>query len=569
MAYFEPVPRDGHRQLPNYHKFNSNYYDKLILDSIHHPESREEVGDNLQINSARQWWINKFFVKKNGEINHEFYKLYLKYLTKISSEKYLKSFFNLRKNKIKEINAHIYSDYFFYSHSNGYTWGLYYFKKNDLFHRAKVIRKRLETEIKLISAIIDDNKNLVIDIAYQYNTNNPILRLDNLNISSINCNIAGKDEERIINNPININLTTKIKLDFLNPKNINCTSVKINDEKLNKTYLVKIDNLNSSHVFEEFKLNKKNSYLKFFEKENNVLYLKNNVVQISENLIIPKDMTVIINPGQKLILLNNSFIISNSPWIADGREKEIVISGLENNSGGGIMIKNSTERSYFNNIKFSHLSGYNLNSEFIISGAVNFYKTDVLLEKVLFEKIISEDAINIVNSKFNIKNIKFKESKSDSIDLDFSDGFIHEAMFINIGNDAIDFSGSNVDASNIYFEKIGDKMISVGENSNVNLSNIKANKSFVGIASKDGSIVTASNIKMENVTLPFLSYNKKFEYRPASMYVSDIEVSKFQEKWITDKESKIFFKNSSVGKISKNLVSIVYDKNFELLEKIN
>ena len=28
---FEPIPRDGHRMLPNYHKFNANYYKKLYL----------------------------------------------------------------------------------------------------------------------------------------------------------------------------------------------------------------------------------------------------------------------------------------------------------------------------------------------------------------------------------------------------------------------------------------------------------------------------------------------------------------------------------------------------------
>ena len=133
----------------------------------------------------------------------------------------------------------------------------------------------------------------------------------------------------------------------------------------------------------------------------------------------------------------------------------------------------------------------------------------------------------------------------------------------------IDFSGSNVDISNIYFDTVGDKLISVGENSNINISNINAQKSLVGIASKDGSVVRASSIIMKNVQLPFLSFNKKFEYEPATMHLSEINIKNFKEKWLTDKKSKIYHNKSKVGKISKNIIPIVYEKNMELLKKIN
>jgi hypothetical protein len=568
---FEPVPRDGHRQLPNYHKFNSNYYEKTILDSIYFPETFEELGINPQISEGRKWWLDKFFLNKKGEINHDFYKLYLKYLTKISSKDYLESFYDLRKTEIERINAHIYSDYFFHSTSRNYTWGLYYFKKSDLFHRAEVIRKRLQTEKKTISAIIDENKNLIIDVAYPNVPNNPIssIKLSNLSVKSINCNIDKKEEIKLINKPLKVFSNTKIKLDFLITKNTICHSVNINDKKLNQNYFVKIDKINSLHKIDEINSNKKINYLKFFKENNDELYLKDDIIQITENLFIPSNTNVIIKPGQKLILLNNSFIISNSPWIVNGKEKKIVISGLDNNFGGGIMIKNSLKKSYFNNVKFSNLSGLASNNELTITGAINFYKTDVRMENVIFEKTVSEDAMNIINSKFDIKNIKFSQSKSDSIDLDFSDGSMSNARFINIGNDAIDFSGSNVDLKNIYFETVGDKLISVGENSNINILNIKGQKSLVGIASKDGSTVRASNINLKNVKLPFLSFNKKFEYEPAKMYLNDININEFDEKWLTDQRSKIYHEDAEVGKITKNIIPIVYEKKLNLLKSIN
>ena len=138
-------------------------------------------------------------------------------MTKISSEKYLDSFFDLRKSEIERINAHIYSDYFFYSTTRGYTWGLYYFKKDDLYHRAEVIRKRLQTENKLINAKIDDNKNLVIDVSYPRGPGGSPLpfKISNLIIESINCLIDGKEEKKLINKALNIFSKTELLIIIL------------------------------------------------------------------------------------------------------------------------------------------------------------------------------------------------------------------------------------------------------------------------------------------------------------------------------------------------------------------
>ena len=203
--------------------------------------------------------------------------------------------------------------------------------------------------------------------------------------------------------------------------------------------------------------------------------------------------------------------------------------------------------------------------EFFLLGALNIHQSDVDLSKIIFDKISSEDALNIINSKFNINNIEFIENASDSMDFDFSNGKINKVKFLNIGNDAIDFSGSNANVSNIYFENVSDKLISVGEDSDVKISNIKANNSYVGIASKDGSTVEAENISMENVILPFTSFNKKFEYRTASLFLKNIDVSKYHKKWITDENSKIYYDNSSVGKIIKGIIPVIYDKDINLL----
>ena len=79
--------------------------------------------------------------------------------------------------------------------------------------------------------------------------------------------------------------------------------------------------------------------------------------------------------------------------------------------------------------------------------------------------------------------------------------------------------------------------------------------------------VNGKNIFMEDVKLPFASYNKKFEYENAKMFLTNINVKDFHEKWIIDDNSKIFLGNSPVGKVSKNIIQVIYQKNLELLNK--
>ena len=571
---FEPIARDGHRQLPNYHKFNINYYDKLILDSVYETETFLELGGNLQISEGRQWWIKKFFLNNKGELNQNFYDLYLKELKTISDTKFIKKFFKKRNQKIKEINSHIYSDYFFYSSSRGYTWGLYYFDKKDLLHRAEVIKKRLNTKNKLIKATINDNKILVIDLLYQYQNNKfKKAKLDNLKIESLSCyDNLNKNVMIPINRYITTNNNTKIKLPTAIYEKLNCKNVKILDITLNKQYEIEINELNSYFSFKEFKLYNKEKINKYFFESNNKLYLKINNTVIEEDLYIPKNKIVVLRGGQSLKLINDAFIFSDSAWYVNGdKNNQIIISGNNDNFGGGILIEDKVNKSIFNNVNLSYLAGFNnnikkINSEFIILGALNFHQTKVDLSNITFKENTSEDSLNIVSSKFIMKNIKFTESKSDSIDLDFSDGSIQNAKFVNVGNDAIDFSGSNVDIKNVSFENIGDKMISAGENSKISVIGIKGISSYVGIATKDGSTVTASNIYMEKIKLPFASYNKKNEYNPASLYLDNINISEFYEKWVTDKNSKIYLNNKEVGLISKKIIPAIYKKNLNYLK---
>ena len=139
----------------------------------------------------------------------------------------------------------------------------------------------------------------------------------------------------------------------------------------------------------------------------------------------------------------------------------------------------------------------------------------------------------------------YSNISSDAIDIDFSDGKIENIKFSGIKNDAIDFSGSNAKILNCYFENINDKIISVGERSNVNVSKIKAFNSFIGIASKDSSKVLSKDIVFDEVKIPFAAYQKK-EYDYGSLVVKNSKINNFIVESVKDEISQITIDNKKV-----------------------
>jgi hypothetical protein len=547
---FEPIPFDGQREHPNYRKYNSSFNEDILID-------KDKV-----------WWVKKFFFYKD-KINYSFYNKYIKSLKRISSKKYLNNFFELRNKKIKEINSHIYSDYFLFTNGYDFGPGLYYFSKNDLFYRAEVIKKRIDSESRNVQIIKKSKNEYNVKVFFKsclecqkYNT------LTHIKAKSIICKIDnneyGKKKIFKIDKQLNIFKNTVIKSNLI--KDLECTQMVFYDKIRKENFVSKINKLNSTHPLTKIDNYKKDDFKEYFTIKKNTLLLKKDTTLISDNLYIPSDLKVIIKSGQNIILTDNAFIFSKSAWIAKGSSnKPIKISGIKNNFGGGLIIDGANNKSELQNVKFSYLSGLKKKEGsvkgLIIYGAINFHKTNVDIKDVIFEKISSEDAINIINSKFLIQNAEFRENNSDSIDFDFSEGEIKNVIFEYIGNDAIDFSGSNVTINNAKFFDIKDKVISIGENSSVKIKNIEAVTSNVGIATKDGSIVYAEDIVMNEVKIPFAAFNKKFEYGNSSLYLKNININNFEERWLVDNSSRIFYENAQVGEISKDIMKIIYKES--------
>ena len=157
----------------------------------------------------------------------------------------------------------------------------------------------------------------------------------------------------------------------------------------------------------------------------------------------------------------------------------------------------------------------------------DFYEAAIKMNNVSFFGNRAEDALNIVRSEFELKSIRIKDTASDAIDSDFSQGTIEKGIFQNIGSkeggDGIDASGSEIIVKEAHFVNISDKALSVGENSYLKASGLNIEDVSIGAASKDGSRLLISDSKMEGIEKAgLMAYIKKPIYGTAEIVAKDL-----------------------------------------------
>lgn len=391
------------------------------------------------------------------------------------------------------------------------------YKKNyDKFIELIDIEK-LKSVIYL-SILINDNHPLSdINMHWYFNTVSGLLeptiregfikKLESLDIESV-----------ISSNQIIFDvLKNRIDSDFKNSLRENI--VKIDSLILNnQEYKTLKNNLIGfkSQIVEREKLFKNNiQYLlenikidKQLDEPNITNYYIENDTIISSDLIIPKNMNLIINEGVKVELKNSLIKIYGGINAIGSETNPIEIFGTQNTSG--TIFINSNLPVEFSNVKFNFLT--NEMTEFSQPASLIFYECEnVIINNSSFENNLSgDDYINFFRSKnIKVNNSIFKNIKNDAIDSDFSSIIIENSIFENIGNDGVDGSGSNVEIVKSKFYKVFDKAISAGEKSYFSLSESLFESNEIALVVKDESKLISDNNTLNSNKLDFVAFRKK------------------------------------------------------------
>lgn len=594
-ALFEPIPYDGHRINVNYNKNITNYDHTTLFEKskIGMTPGRIYKKNKFDISEDPETsLIRAFFYKENGSPNKSFLKKYLESINEVTNNNFLDDFFEKRQFEIEKINSAIYADYFFIDNNfnNKYGPGFYYFSKEDIYTRAKFLIKKIKPDLTKIN-VNEDEKNIYIS---NKSYRNLIL---NTNFFSCEKNNFNSIESKKILYELNLDLNVKQKISKEIFGEINkCKFVYFSNTEKNKVYSKNINFFFNSIIKKD-----REDFLDFFNVDQNILTLKNDEILIERDIIIPKDFTVKITSGQKIKLINNSLILSYSPWLVSGKNSLIQISGDKKNFGGGIFINNLEKESKFENVIFQYLAGvenrlfhdpffikdkilitsyrgikkndfqknlklldsqnFLVANSFKLTGAITAFGGEVKISDCQFKKISSEDAINIISASSRLENLIFEENRSDSIDIDYGGSIIKDSNFVDIEGDGIDISGAEVEIQNIKFNNIYDKAISVGEGSSSIIKNISGENAFIGIAVKDGSYSKISSVNFNNIKFPFASYQKKKFYdHPTIELQNNIEMNNYKRKFLKDKNAILKFKNKLVDDHLDDVLNLVYKR---------
>ena len=280
----------------------------------------------------------------------------------------------------------------------------------------------------------------------------------------------------------------------------------------------------------EFQLSR-NSFLTL-DREKKTLRVKPGQWQVPDSIVVPEGYSLTIPAGTILQFPPEAALIAHGPLHLQGTEGERIVLepiATENDRGKwqGVAVVNADSPSDWAYVSIRNTTGIS-RPGWELTGGVTFYRSDIRMDHCRFEGAQGEDALNIVHSQLDLKDISILDTASDAFDADFANGIVRGGLFQDIGKagggDAIDISGSTMTVTGTRFFNVLDKALSVGERSKMMASNLTIEQTGTAAVSKDGSTLHIANSvirRTKNASL--MAYMKKPEFGPATVEGVDLD----------------------------------------------
>jgi len=388
----------------------------------------------------------------------EFFAEYVKNLERISNPSYLQEMFNEIGDEMQQNLNIIYKEFPYY-----------YFSKDFLDYNQNYIKMMLNPTKGLQAYFCSSTENfLVIELA-----NIQKLPIEVVSVTYQD-SISFKPENKVIlPGKIVSEPQSYTRSGFILPQDLTWTKEMIQDLTINYRILgssqLRSDDIHAwSHLDENFPDND------FIRQQPNVsdfeflvvdetkkkIYVNPGIWNIDRNLIIPEGYHVFAGKGVHLNLLHNAKILSYSSLEFIGSEDNPIVVSSPDFTGQGLVVMSKYEKSRFEYVSFKKLSNPS-QTGWTLTGAITFYESPGEFYQCEFANNGSgDDYLNIFRSEFNISNCIFHQTSADALDIDFSKGVIENTSFVDIGNDAIDASGSVLELHDILIKNTEDKGIS-------------------------------------------------------------------------------------------------------------
>lgn len=289
------------------------------------------------------------------------------------------------------------------------------------------------------------------------------------------------------------------------------------------------------------------------DESGKVLHIAPGQWQIDDLLILPREVALVINAGTQLLFSAKGGLVLNGDMTVQGEASApVLFDAIDKESGWRGIFSHGVDRQ----VSIKHAS-INETRGFEIPGwrqpaGLLFHRANVVLENISVTNSCADDAINLIRSKVIIKDIQISSSCADAIDIDASTGTLSGLDLTRSGGDLLDISDSNVALTNSVFSGAADKAISVGEASDVKISEVKISTSTIGLAAKDNSAVTLRQATLMSLDIGLMAFQKKAEYGPATIVGNDIEIDAMQ-RYVLEARSSLALEGKELSATSFDL----------------
>ncbi len=209
-------------------------------------------------------------------------------------------------------------------------------------------------------------------------------------------------------------------------------------------------------------------------------------VALSGYVIVPKSVPLVLTPGTDLTLKPRTVLLCYGGFQAIGTpQRPIRIHG--DGSGqpfGTVAVVRPPEPVVIKYAEFQDGGQAQINA-MLFTGGLAVHDGDLVLEHARFVDMQSEDGVNLKNGRISVNECVFENAASDGIDIDFGVGEVRHSRFVNTVGDGLDLSGSRLVIADNRFENVGDKGVSVGEDSHPILVNNVFRNCAIGFSTKD------------------------------------------------------------------------------------
>jgi hypothetical protein len=209
-------------------------------------------------------------------------------------------------------------------------------------------------------------------------------------------------------------------------------------------------------------------------------------VRLGDTVIVPRSVPLVLAPGADVALAPGVSLLAYGGFLAPGTPNEPirVHEAVPGEPWGVIGVVRPPRDVVARHLEVRGGSQAQLNG-ILFTGGFAVHDGNLELEHCRFVGMQSEDGVNLKNGRIRMRDCLIAGGASDGMDLDFVTGEVRDSVFLANAGDGLDLSGSRLVVAGNRFEGMGDKGISVGEDSEPIVVNNLIRGNGIGLSTKD------------------------------------------------------------------------------------